>query len=126
MTTHEGLVNVQATWNSWRRAEVRLTDLHDLHWCEPPGAHARLLHAWIDCTDVVSGCMPHDCEASTAPHRLRVCLLKSRTLPRIYAQLAKGAVDAASVASQSLASSAEPRSVAPDPIARAAPSAVCR
>lgn len=95
MTTHEGLVRIQAAWNGWRSAEVRLTDLHDLHWFEPAGAHGRLLHAWIDCSDIVAGSIPHDCASSPAPHRLRVCVLKSHTLPRVYTELARRALEVA-------------------------------
>lgn len=96
MTSHEGLVAVQAAWNGWQSAEVRLSDLHDLHWFVPPGAHSSLLHAWIGCTSVVMGCIPHACDLSTAPHRLRVCLLKSHTAPGVYAQLARRVVDGVS------------------------------
>lgn len=104
MTTHEGLVSVQAAWNGWRSAEVRLSDLHDLHWFQPAGAHSRFLHAWIDCSDIVVGSIPHACDAPSAPHRLHVCLLKSHTLPGIYTQLTQRASDVAPVASQPLAS----------------------
>lgn len=108
MTTHEGLISVQAAWNGWRSAEVRLGDLRDVHWFQPAGAPSRILHAWIQCSDMVVGDIPHDCDSVTAPHRVRVCLLKSHTLPRIYAQLAKRAavqpaLDVPVVASRSAA-----------------------
>ncbi len=102
VTTHEGLISVQAAWNGWRSAEVRLGDLRDLHWLEPDGAHSRLLHAWIDCSDIVLGSIPHDCTPPSGPHRLRVCVLKSHTLPGIYAQLAARALDAAPLPSASV------------------------
>jgi hypothetical protein len=103
MTTQEGLVSVQAGWNGWRSAEVQLRDLRDVHWFQPAGAHCRLLHAWIDCSEIVVGAIPHECDALSAPHRLHVCLLKSHTLPGIYAQLAKGALDVEPVGWQPVA-----------------------
>src|SRR5262249_52782636 len=44
------LVPVRCAWNAWRTAEVRLTDLHDIHWFQPPGAPRPLVHAYVDCT----------------------------------------------------------------------------
>ncbi len=93
MAAHEGLVNVQAAWNGWQSAEVRFVDLHDLHWFRPAGARWPLLHAYIDCSDVVTGGIPHGCDPTSAPHRLRVCVLKSHTVAATYAQLAARATD---------------------------------
>jgi len=95
MAGHEGLVSVLAAWNGWRGAEVRLAGLHHLHWFQPAGAPSSLLHAYIDCTDIVIGCVPHECDPASAPHRLRVCMLKSRTVARIYGQLAARAAGGA-------------------------------
>jgi hypothetical protein len=88
MTSHEGLVGVRAAWNHWRHAEVRLTDLHEPHWLQPAGACSSLLHAYIDCSAIVTGGIPHDCDPASAPHRLRVCVLRNHTLARLYALLA--------------------------------------
>jgi hypothetical protein len=96
MASHEGLVSVHAAWNDWRAAEVRLAGLHDLHWFQPAGAPSSLLHAYIDCSDIVSGCIPHACDPASAPHRLRVCMLKRHAVARIYGQLAARAADGAS------------------------------
>jgi len=95
MAGHEGLVSVLVAWNGWRGAEVRLAALHDLHWYQPAGAPSSLLHAYIDCSDIVVGCIAHECDPASAPHRLRVCMLKSRTVARIYGQLAARAAERA-------------------------------
>lgn len=81
---------VQAAWNAWQSAEVRLEHLQNVHWLQPPGAPRPLLHAYVLCTDVVNGNLPHECHAG-APHRLLVCVLKSHTIPSVYGELSRRA-----------------------------------
>jgi hypothetical protein len=85
------LISVNGDWQDWRSAMVRLADLWDVHWREPVGASHPLVHGYICCTNIVSGEVPHDCPRGSGPHRLIVCVLKSRTLPAVYAGLARRA-----------------------------------
>jgi hypothetical protein len=87
----EALIRVHAEWDGWRSAEVRMRDLHDVHWLRPNGAPRRFVHAFISCTDIVSGDIAHRCEAASAPHRLLVCVLKRHAIPDAYAELARRA-----------------------------------
>ena len=87
------LIRVQTEWNGWRSAEVRLNDLHDVHWFQPDRAPRPMLHGYISCASIVDGSIPHDCELTSGPHRLLVCVLKRHTTPDAYAELARRAGD---------------------------------
>jgi hypothetical protein len=92
MQAHDDVViRVQSEWNGWRTAEVRLRDLQNVHWLQPNLAPQPLLHGYISCTNVMIGEVPHDCDRTSAPHRLLVCVLKSHTIPTVYADLARRA-----------------------------------
>ena len=88
---HGWLVHVQSDWKEWRQAHVHVADVYDLHWRQPIGAPHPLLHGWIDCASIATGDLPHQCDAATAPHRLRICILKCHTAPTVYAELARRA-----------------------------------
>jgi hypothetical protein len=85
------LIRVNREWNGWRSAEVRLADLRGVHWFQPIGAHHPLLHAYIWCTTIVSGDIPHACDDTPAPHSVMVCVLKRHAVPTVYAELARRA-----------------------------------
>jgi hypothetical protein len=81
------LVVVQGEWNGWRRATVRLTDLEDVHWWQPPGAYRPLIHAHVWCDRLLPAGALHGCDVDSAPHRLRVCVLKAHALTGTFAEL---------------------------------------
>jgi hypothetical protein len=81
------VIRVQADWNDWRDAAVRLRDLHDVHWWRPTGSPHELVHGYISCSRILEGDVPHWCDEHSAPHRLHVCVLKKHTLPAVYAEL---------------------------------------
>jgi hypothetical protein len=89
-------VVVQRAWSDWRTAVVHVSELEDIHWCQPAGAARPLIHAYVWCDKIVSGNLFHDCLGSPSPHRLLVCLLKSHTAACVYEMLAERAVIAAS------------------------------
>lgn len=91
MDINEHRIFVEHTWDGWRIAEVRLADLHDVHWRQPSGAPRALVHGYISCASIVAGSLPHDCERSGGPHRLLVCVLKKHCAPSMYAFLAERA-----------------------------------
>jgi len=82
------LVPVRCAWNAWRTAEVRLTDLHDIHWFQPPGAPRPLVHAYVDCTKT-HGEITHDCRTTPPPHRLLVCVIKRQAPSNAYEALVR-------------------------------------
>jgi hypothetical protein len=86
---HGLLIRVHREWHGWRSAEVRFGDLRDVHWFQQPGAPQSLIHAYVSCTALVTGDIPHDCDAKSAPHRLLVCVLKRHAIPSAYAALVR-------------------------------------
>jgi hypothetical protein len=89
----EMLIRVQSEWDGWRSAELRLGDLQDVHWLQPAEAPHPLVHAYIVCSRIVTGDIPHDCDRTASPHRLLVCILKRHTIPTVYTELARRADD---------------------------------
>ena len=84
-------IRVHETWDGWRYAEARASGLRDVHWLQPPGAPHPLIHAFVSCTSLSLGSLAHQCDPSSAPHQLRVCVLKRHTTPSAYAALAERA-----------------------------------
>ena len=81
-------VSVQLEWNGWQSADVRVDDLENVHWWQPPGAPRALLHAYVMSEKLNTG----ECVGSTNPNdslqqRLLVCVLKSHTPPATYSAL---------------------------------------
>ena len=92
MKTHEELlVRVHGDWDGWHSAEVRLRDLRDVQWFRPVHAPHEILHGFVPCTRLVSGEIPHACDRSSAPHLLRVCVLKRHAIATTYAELVRRA-----------------------------------
>jgi hypothetical protein len=87
----EVVIRVQSEWNGWRTAEVRLRDLENVHWLQPSRAPQPLVHGYILCRNITTGEVPHDCDSTSAPHRLLVCVLKRHMIPTAYAELARRA-----------------------------------
>ena len=85
------LIRVQAHWNDWSDAAIRVSDLHDLHWHRPTGAPHAILHGYISCSRILMGDIPHWCDPQSAPHRLHVCVLKEHTLSLVYSELIRRA-----------------------------------
>jgi hypothetical protein len=84
-------VMVQRQWDGWRITSIPLSDLHEIHWDQPPHAPRPLIHAYVWCPSVDPRDFPHDCVPATAPHRVQVCILKIHTPTAVYAELVKRA-----------------------------------
>src|SRR4051812_49599101 len=84
---NESAISVTVQWNDWRSANTRIDDLRNVHWHHPKGAPHPLLHAYVSCSEV-SG-LAHTCEADSAPHEIRVCVLKSHNIPAAYEELVR-------------------------------------
>ena len=88
---YDTLIVVQREWSGWRTGMVPLGNLKEIRWFQPTGAPRPLIHAYVSCTDIHSGDLQHDCELTSAPHRLLVCVLKSHTAPSVFNELARRA-----------------------------------
>jgi hypothetical protein len=82
------LIEVRGAWNAWRTAEVHVGSLLDVHWYQPAGAPRPMVHAYLNCSDIVTGDIPHECASAPGTHRLLVCVLKRSASPAIYEELA--------------------------------------
>ncbi len=102
------LVQVRPDWNAWQTAEVRVCDLHDIHWLRPLGAPRATVHGCISCADIVRGEIPHSCNRALGPHRLLVCVLKKDAPASMYLALAERANQCASVRDERTADSQPP------------------
>ena len=92
MSAHDDtVIRVHGEWKGWRTADVHLRDLLGVHWFQPHQAPHPLIHGYIWCTQIVTGEIPHYCGPAAPPHRLLVCVLKSHTLPTVFAELARRA-----------------------------------
>lgn len=100
-TDHPTRVVVQDQWNGWRTAMVLLADLEDVRWLQPAGAPRPLIHAHVSCSKLHPGDLRHTCDGA-APHAVLVCVLKSHTAPRVFAELARRASSGAAGSSSSL------------------------
>jgi hypothetical protein len=90
MDPRPAVVRVHAAWNDWRSAEVRVTDLRDVQWVHPVDAPHSLIHAYVSCSAIPMGAIPHECHG-TAPHRLLVCVLKRHATTSLHGELAQQA-----------------------------------
>jgi hypothetical protein len=91
MAPDDMLICVQSEWNGWKTARVRLSDLEDIHWFQPIRAPRPIAHGYICCSRIVAGEVPHDCHSVSAPHRLRVCVLKRHSPASAYEEIARRA-----------------------------------
>lgn len=83
-----GFVAVQRDWNGWRTATVPVGALEDIHWHQPHGAPRALIHAYVSCRNVRPVDLEHECDRTSAPHRILVCVLKCHTPAKVFAELA--------------------------------------
>jgi hypothetical protein len=84
---------VTADWNDWRTAHARIGDLRDVHWHQPRRAPQQMLHAYVSCANIV-GALSHPCEGTSAPHQIRVCVVRRHNVASVYAELARRASEA--------------------------------
>jgi hypothetical protein len=91
MQQHDFAINVTTEWNGWRSVVARLDDLRDVHWYQPLGAPWPMLHAYVSCASLAMGASTHQCDPSSAPHRIRVCVLKRHNMPSAYAEVLRRA-----------------------------------
>ena len=97
MTFNNQIVVVQREWSGWQTATVRIHDLSGIHWHQPQHAPRPLVHAYVACSSILSGDIPHDCDSSAPPHDLLVCLLKCHMLPSVFAELSRRASEISGV-----------------------------
>jgi hypothetical protein len=89
--SNESRIRIHGAWDGSRSAEVRFGDLEDVHWFQPVGSPQPLLHAFVTCSQILTGDVPHECDGRLPSHRLLVCILKRHITPAVRAELARRA-----------------------------------
>ena len=83
------LVSVRRRWNSWEVAEVYVGEVSNPIWDVESGGVKEtspdaLIYGYVWCDAIVSGTLAHSCLHGTAPHSIKVCILRKDNSPRIY------------------------------------------
>ncbi len=83
------LVSVRRQWNSWEIAQVYVGEVSNPLWDVEGGgikasAPEALIYGYVWCDAIVSGTLAHSCIHGTAPHSIKVCILRKDNSPRIY------------------------------------------
>lgn len=76
VVTEDTPITVQREWDGWRRAEVRLGDLHDVHWLQPPGAPRAIVHGYVSPAALLSGDLQLEPTSVGRDERLLVCVIR--------------------------------------------------
>jgi hypothetical protein len=50
-----------------------------------------MIYAYLSCADIISGNLPHRCDPVSAPHCIRVCVLRRHNVASAYAELVRRA-----------------------------------
>ena len=83
------LVSVRRNWNGWEVAQVYVGEVSNPLWdLESGGVRASspeaLIYGYVWCDAIVSGSIAHSCLHGTAPHSIKICILRKDNPPRIY------------------------------------------
>jgi len=87
--TAADLVSVRRQWNSWETAQVYVGDVSNPLWDLVSGgvkesSPEALIFGYIWCDAIVSGTVAHSCLHGTAPHSIKICILRKDNPPRIF------------------------------------------
>lgn len=82
-------VSVRRQWNSWEVAEVAVGEVANPLWDLAGGgvketAPEALIYGYVLCDAIISGSLAHSCLHGTAPHSIKVCILRKDNSPRLY------------------------------------------
>jgi len=83
------LISVRRQWNSWEIAQVYVSDVSNPLWDLTSGgvkeySPEALIFGYIWCDAILSGSIAHSCLHGTAPHSIKICILRKDNSPRIY------------------------------------------
>ena len=83
------LVSVRRQWNSWEIAQVNVGEVNNPLWDLVSGgvketSPEAFIYGYIWCDAIVSGSVAHSCLHGTAPHSIKICILRKDNSPRIY------------------------------------------
>lgn len=83
------LVSVRRQWNSWEVAEVYVGEVSNPLWDIKSGgvkgyAPEALIYGHVWCDSIISGSLAHSCLHGTAPHSIKVCILRQDNSQRIF------------------------------------------
>jgi hypothetical protein len=86
-------VRIRRQWNDWRTAIVSLDSIDGLHWSSVSGGVQQrsprpFLHAYVRCDQILEGELAHSCLHGTAPHRVKICIVKKDN-PKVFQVLEK-------------------------------------
>jgi hypothetical protein len=87
--TDKDLVSVRRQWDSREVAQVYVSDVSNPLWDLTSGgvketAPEAFLYGYIWCDSILFGSVEHSCLHGTAPHSIKVCILRKDNAPRIY------------------------------------------
>ena len=80
-------VAAQLAWNAWKSISLPLEDLEAPHWYQPKGAPRPIMHAYVRASRLPRQLLQEAAELSTPPEKVRVCILKCRTMAQAYDEL---------------------------------------
>ena len=83
------LVSVRRQWDSWEVAQVTVGEVANPLWDLVSGgvketAPEAFIYGYIFCDAIVSGSVAHSCLHGTAPHSIKICILRKDNPPRIF------------------------------------------
>jgi len=87
------IVNIRRQWNDWRIAGVEFEKLSGLHWDIISGgvraaAPQPFIYGYVFCNDVDED-IAHSCQHGTAPHSIKVCIVKKDNSPKVFNKILK-------------------------------------
>lgn len=83
------LVSVRRQWNSWEIAQVAVGEVSNPLWDLVSGgvketSPEAFIFGYIWCDAILSGSVAHSCLHGTAPHSIKICILRKDNSPRIH------------------------------------------
>ena len=87
-------VKVRRQPNDYQVATYKLSGIFDLHWDDVSGGigvsfmDQHFLYGYVQCDEAVEGEVAHSCQHGTAPHSIKICILKKDN-KTIYESLIK-------------------------------------
>lgn len=84
-------VYIRRQWDDYRIAKVEFSKLKKLHWSfysggvEAPSPQA-FIYGYVMC-DEIEGEVAHSCAHGTAPHSIKVVVVKKDNKPEIFSKL---------------------------------------
>lgn len=90
-TESDPIIRIRRQWNSYQIAAVHLSQIRELHWDRSSGGVQAptpqpFIHGYVWCTDI-DGEIAHSCVHGSAPHSIKVCVVKKDNRPEAFSLL---------------------------------------